>query len=149
MTDWQDQIEAALDACAGAFALAGYPGIRELLSVEYLPAPHRPTPLVPGRIAIYGFWWQGRWLKIGKVGHKSGPRFASHHYHTSASSTLAKSLVKELSTELPGLDPADPGAWICRNVSRVNITLPATVSPLHLSFLEAFLHLRLRPRYEG
>jgi len=42
-----------------------------------------------------------------------------------------------------------PGAWISAETHRVNILLSARREPELLALLEAFLHLRLRPRYEG
>ena len=41
------------------------------------------------------------------------------------------------------------GEWIERETSRVNILLPSTRGKKLLSLLEIFLHVRLRPKYEG
>lgn len=102
-------------------------------------------------MAVYGFWGDGRWLKIGKVGPNSNARYTSQHYIAgSALSTLAGSLAKDTAMNgVVGFDPRAPGVWIRASTHRVNILLPATRERALLSLLEAFLHLRLRPRYEG
>lgn len=116
VSDWEAHIEAVLDACVQALALAGRPLRRESFAVEDHAAPHRPVTLPPGRVAVYGFWWNGTWLKIGKNGGNSGPRFLSHQYHLTARSSLAKDSVM---CGLPGFDPANParGSGIPRSGS--------------------------------
>ncbi|WP_239492727.1 hypothetical protein [Luteitalea sp. TBR-22] len=49
---------------------------------------------------------------------------------------------------IAGFDPADAGAWIKSATHRVNILMPTSEPRELLALLEAFLHLRLRPRYE-
>jgi hypothetical protein len=47
-------------------------------------------------MGIYGFWHDGIWLKIGKVGPNSHARYVSQHYNArSAGSNLAASLRKD------------------------------------------------------
>ncbi|MEI9418090.1 hypothetical protein [Mesorhizobium sp. Cs1321R2N1] len=101
-------------------------------------------------MAIYGFWADGRWLKIGKVGANSHARYASQHYNPgSAPSTLAASLCgDEAMGAITGFDAALPGIWIKEHACRVNILMATDKPKEMLSLLEAFLHLRLRPRYE-
>jgi hypothetical protein len=48
-----------------------------------------------------------------------------------------------------GSDSLAVKKWMLASTSRVNILLPAFREFKLLSLLEAFLHLRLRPRYEG
>lgn len=152
MTAWRDDIDSAIAALLELAELAGDPISREDLLVEYLPAPHRPPTRLPaGKMAVYGFWGDGGWLKIGKVGPNSNARYTSQHYLAgSALSTLAGSLAKDPAMiGVTGFDPQAPGVWIKAATHRVNILLPAAREPALLSMLEAFLHLRLRPRYEG
>ena len=120
------------------------------LSAEFLPAPHRaPTRLPVGTMAVYAFWGDGGWLKVGKVGPNSNARYTSQHYSAgSALSTLAGSLTASRPADA-GFDPADCGAWIKSRTHRLNVLMPATRPRELLSLLEAFLHLRLRPRFEG
>lgn len=151
MGDWRAETEAAIEAFVRVAEFAGDPIPRSQLRVDLLPAPHSQPPSLPdGSMAVYAFSWHGEWLKVGKAGTRSGPRYVSHHYIMSAPSTLARSLAADprmLGVE--GFDPAAPSAWIRRETCRVNILMPASRDPKLLALLEAFLHLRLRPRYEG
>lgn len=152
MSTWSEEIDEALIAFATVADLAGDPVAENEIETEFLAAPHRPPPcLPPGKMAVYGFWWNGSWLKIGKAGPKSGARYTSQHYSLhSAQSTLAKSLANDSHIRtVAGFDPQNPGAWIKASTHRVNILLPSKRRKELLPLLEAFLHLRLRPRYEG
>jgi hypothetical protein len=142
---------SAITAFLAVAELAGDPLGRADIEVEFRDAPHhQPSSLPSDKMAVYGFWHGGAWLKIGKAGPKSGPRYISQHYHLAAPSTRAKSLAADPAMRgVPGFDPADPGAWIRANTCRLNILLPATRSRELLSLMEAFLRLRLRPSYEG
>lgn len=149
--DWRDEIENAVTAFLTVAELAGEPIPRPEIEIEYCPAPHRPPKRIPiGKVAVYGFWGDGMWLKIGKAGPNSNPRYISQHYTGSALSTLAGSLADDPHMlTVAGFDPKAIGDWIKASTYRVNILLPATRTPELLSLLEAFLHVRLRPRYEG
>ncbi len=51
---------------------------------------HRPASLPKGKMGIYMFLYDNKFLKIGKAGPKSNARFYSQHYNPkSARSTLA------------------------------------------------------------
>jgi hypothetical protein len=152
MNAWRDGVETAITAFLTVAELAGDPITRADLVIEYLAAPHRPPTRLPaGKMAVYGFWGDGGWLKVGKVGSNSNARYTSQHYNPgSAASTLAGSLVADAKMKtVAGFDPKAPGVWIKASTHRVNILLPASRQRELLSLLEAFLHLRLRPRYEG
>ena len=151
MTGWRADMKNAISDFLIVAELAGDPTSQSEFDIEYLAAPHHPGRLPAEKIAIYGFWGDGEWLKIGKAGAKSGARYTSHHYDASRSrSTLAGSLVADPNMVIvPGFDPQMPGEWIRQRTNRVNILLPATRRLELLSLLEAFLHVRLRPRYEG
>jgi hypothetical protein len=101
-------------------------------------------------MAVYAFWGDGEWLKIGKVGPNSGPRYTSQHYNpASANSNLAKSTLHCPSiSSHPAFRSDAPGDWIKSHCHRANLLLPATHSQELLSCLEVFLHLRLKPRFE-
>lgn len=148
---WRSSMADALRDFEQVAALAGEPIESGVLLSEFLPAPHQPPSRLPfGTMAIYGFCYDNDWLKIGKAGPRSGPRFTSHHYHSSAPSTLAKSLSGDpRMRELEGFDPLLSGDWIRQHTHRVNILLPSDRNRALLSLLEAFLHVRLKPRYEG
>lgn len=150
MNDWRNDIFEALCDFETVSRIAGEPIGDADFEVRYLHAPHRPGMLPFGWMAVYGFWRDGAWLKIGKAGPNSGPRFTSHHYNLSAPSSLARSLVNDPALAVEsGFDPLVPGEWIKANSCRVDILMPSHRPMELLSLLEAFLHLRLRPRYEG
>jgi len=148
---WQQDIEAAMRAFVEVSALAKMPLTNDCWKLEFSPSPHtRPTTLPAGKMAIYGFWGDGAWLKIGMAGSKSQARYTSQHYNAdSAPSTLSKSLLNDLHMEsVIGFERENPGEWIMSNCHRVNIIIPAHFGRLSLALLEAFLHARLKPRYE-
>jgi hypothetical protein len=152
MNAWSEDVETGIAAFFTVAALADDPISRADLVTEYLTAPHRPPTRLPaGKMAVYGFWGDGGWLKVGKVGPQSNARYTSQHYNLgSAQSTLAGSLAADPHMlTIAGFDPKAPGAWIKAASHRVNILMPDSRRRELLSLLEAFLHLRLRPRYEG
>jgi hypothetical protein len=152
MNNWRSEIEAALADFLTVTALAGHSLAAHDLEREYLPAPHRaPSRLPVGKMAVYCFWNSGLWLKVGKAGPNSQPRYTSQHYNpASASSTLAASLMRDTRMKsVDGFNNAVPGDWIKSSCCRVNVLVPACAGPGLLSLLEAFLHVRLKPLYEG
>lgn len=125
---------------------------RDQISVESLPAPHRPPSRLPaGKMAIYVFAYGDTTLKVGKAGSNSQARYISQHYNAgSAPSTLAASLLKR-STEIgvSGLDNASVSDWIKSETDRINFVVDSEVGIDGLSLLESFLHCRLKPAFEG
>lgn len=65
------------------------------MKVVYQPLNHKPLALPEGKMAVYTFVYNGnQFLKIGKAGPNSSPRYQSHHYYIDRGpSTLARSLV--------------------------------------------------------
>ena len=151
-TDYQVEIKGALDAFIKVSDLAGDPIALDEIDVEYLDAPHiQPSKIPAGKMAVYAFWWDGTWLKIGKVGPKSHARYTSQHYNPNSSrSNLAASLIKDSKMDtVAELNQQNPGVWIKASTCRINILLPSVRNRELLSLLESFLHVRLKPRYEG
>ena len=131
-------------------ALAGVSLPPAALSFETLPAPYKPPSALPsGKSAV--FVWNGRCLKVGKVGPKSQARFTSQHYSpASSNSNLAKSLVAgHGKLGLSGITESNVGAWIKTNVDRVNFLLNVESGISVLTLLESFLQCRLNPVFEG
>lgn len=151
MTDWKADISESIDAFFTVASLARSPLAADDVRVEFMSAPHKsPSRLPSGKMAVYGFWFNGEWLKIGMAGPNSNARYTSQHYNPhSAISTLAKSLQTD-PVMARRFDPntSAVGEWIRANCNRVNIFLDARQDRLLLAMLEAFLHLRLKPRYE-
>lgn len=151
MACWKTDVEDALKDFITVASLARTALQPEELLVEYLEAPHRPPRRLPsGKMAVYGFWHDGEWLKIGLAGPKSNARYKSQDYNpNSAGSNLAKSLMNDSRMSgIPDFNRSAPGDWIRSATCRVNILLDAKHDLLLLALLEAFLHLRLNPRYE-
>lgn len=146
--------KSAADLISDFYKVAKLSGIdlpADALSYELLLAPHLPPSSLPkGKIAVYVFSWNGKYLKVGKVGPKSQARFTSHHYNSkSSNSNLSKSLLKASEDMNIAVTDETVGGWLKGNVDRVNFLLDDKYGMMTLSLLEAFLHCRLRPRFEG
>lgn len=150
MSEWRTEIIGAIEDFLSAAEIAGKKLNHSDFEIEYLEAPHRsPSNLPKGKMAIYGFWYDGKWLKIGRVGPKSNARYTNQHYNPNGGrSTLAKSLLNDSSIWNGRVQPENIGEWIKNNTNRVNILLDSKHGLILLAFLEAFLHLRSEPRYE-
>lgn len=133
--------------------IAGNPTEEADLELEILTDPHKPSALPKGKMAVYGFHYNGVWLKVGKAGPNSKARYLSQHYHPkSSSSNLAKSIIqdaKRWKNIISDDDKKDMSSWMKSNLVRFNILLDASHPKELLSFLEAYLHLKLKPVYEG
>ena len=117
---------------------------------QILHKPHKAKTLPRNYMAVYSFFLDGRALKVGKVGPNSGPRFLSQHYTGSAKSTLRGSLLTNSARiGVAGLSPHNVADWIRINTDRVDLLIPADAGVAFLSLLEAFLHVRWNPVFEG
>lgn len=113
-------------------------------------APHKSSTLPVGRMAVYSFIYQDRFLKIGKAGSNSNARFNSQHYDPKNSqSNLAKSLLNDPQLVELNLDATNIKEWIKTNTRRIDFLVDATLGIFVLNLIEAFLHLKYRPKYEG
>jgi hypothetical protein len=149
---WQSEMNEALTDFIHVARFARYELSAQDLNREYCSAPHCPPKALPkGKMAIYGFWGDGSWLKIGKAGPRSQARYIGQHYNPKSSgSNLARSLAQDSrASSLANFDQQAPGNWIRGSCHRVNILVDAGRGGPLLSLLEAFLHARLKPRYEG
>ena len=132
--------------------LAGVRVPDNALSVETLPAPHRPPTALPkGKVAVYVFVWKEQCLKVGKVGPNSQARYTSQHYLPSSSnSNLAKSIPSARDRlGLAAVSESNVGSRIKANVDRLNFLLDAGCGVPVLTLLESFQQCRLRPMFEG
>ena len=121
------------------------------ITIEELKAPHHPTGLPVGSMAVYVFSWNGKALKVGKVGANSDPRYRSQHYNPkSAASTLAASILKDTApVGDPAIDIDSVGSWIRENTDRTNYILKAETGIQVLTLLESYLQCLLKPAYKG
>jgi len=123
----------------------------EQISIENRGVPHEPVNLPKGKMGVYTFFLNEQCLKIGKTNSKT--RFKNHHYNpTSTDSNLAKSLLKEhtgIHIPCESLNKENIGAWIKKNTKRIDVLLDESLGVFVLNFLEAYLQLRYKPKYEG
>ena len=146
--DIQAKIDNSIRDFIKACKLANYQ--ISLLDIEanYLQAPHSPSKLPKGRMAVYIFIYESEILKIGLVGPKSNARYSSQHYNPNSSqSNLAKSILKD-SKFADNINEDNINSWMKTNLTRVNILISEDKGMPMLRFLEAFLHLIFNPRYE-
>lgn len=112
--------------------------------------PHQPKSLPAGTMGVYTFWYDGESLKIGKAGPNSNARFLSQHYNPrSAKSNLAASLLLDTRMKDKGIDEDNVGNWIKNNCRRVDILLDLDLGIFALELIEAVLHYKYEPTYEG
>ena len=101
-------------------------------------------------MAVYTFNYKGNFLKIGKAGPKSKARFVSQHYNSkSAASTLAASILSDIDMKYQGITAENVGDWIKCNCRRIDILIPADMGIFTLELIEAALHYKYEPKYEG
>lgn len=152
MSTFEDFISGAISDFRKVAALADAEFIADSITVEITPKPHKaPTMLPTGKIAVYAFFLNGQALKVGKVGQKSAARYTSQHYNPlSANSNLARSILTNAAkVGATDIDSTSVGEWIRKHTDRVNVLMPATVGLPILSLLEAYLHVRWKPMFEG
>ena len=121
----------------------------QLAILEFCNAPHKPPkPLSDGQRAVYLFFRDQEWLRIGQTGYPQ--RFTSQHYGVNrAGSNFAKD-VWENRVELKfNGNEQKVGDWIKRNCGRANVRLPCQWPESLSLLLESYLHYRLKPRFEG
>ncbi|MGQ9570958.1 MAG: hypothetical protein ACUVUQ_08990 [Thermodesulfovibrionales bacterium] len=120
------------------------------ISIQVLGCPHKPQGLPKGKMAIYAFKFNERFLKIGKAGPNSDARFRSQPYNPKSSqSNLAKSILNDTDMQDYKLNEKNIKDWIKNHVERIDIILDESLGIFVLNFLEAFLHCKLKPKYEG
>ena len=109
-----------------------------------------PPQLPSGKMGIYMFLYEGKFLKIGKAGKNSKSRYTSQHYNPNrANSTLAKSLLNDPDMPTHNLSEKELEKWIKNECYRINILIDADLGPLALGLVEAILHYKYKPKYEG
>jgi hypothetical protein len=118
------------------------------LVTQFQSGPHiRPSPLKNER-GVYLFFQNQVWLRIGQTGYS--PRFTSQHYGTKrAGSTFAADIwANRLEFGFAG-DETQIGTWIMGNFGRANVRISNDPDGFISRLLEAYLHLHLKPRFEG
>jgi hypothetical protein len=143
-------IRSVLSDFQQTLPLAGIDANSVQLDVQDRGCPHIPSALPRGKMAVYIFVVGDRVLKVGKVGPNSNARFQTHHYVPSSSgSNLAKSLLDDETSDCHDISADEIGSWMRKNLHRIDVLLSAHLGVAVLAYLEAFLHCRLSPAYEG
>jgi hypothetical protein len=148
---WDQEIHDACVHFVAVAALSGQPLTLADISIELREAPHRaPMALPKGKMAVYGFWGDGVWLKIGMVGPNSNARYTYQHYTGKALSSLYGQLTQDAAMQKnAAFTNLGPKNWILTHCHRANLLLDTRHGRPMRVLLEAFLHARLKPRYEG
>ena len=111
--------------------------------------PHKTKILPNGKMAVYLFFLGNDCLKIGKVGPNSNARYNSQHYNPKDSkSNLANSILSDNSFP-EKINDNEIGNWIKNNIQRINVLIDENVGIFALNFIEAYLQLVFKPKYEG
>ena len=120
------------------------------IEIENRGCPHKPPSMLPENYAaVYSFIYDGEFLKIGKANKKSNARYISHHYGFNAPSTLAKSICKDARMQTFGINAGNVREWIMQNTQRIDILIKCENSEWATNLIEAILHYKYMPRYEG
>jgi hypothetical protein len=132
------------------FMAVDYPIPKDKFVVLDRGVPHQAETLPRRKMGIYTFAFNDYFLKIGKAGEKSGPRFTYQHYKPhSAQSTLAASILSDPEMQQYNISVENIEPWMKSNLRRIDIFFDADLGPLVLSLAETSLHLKYQPKYEG
>ena len=142
------QIAECIKNC---FIAIGHPIDFDKITIIDRGHPHiSPCSLPNGKMAVYMFVYEGEFLKIGKVGPNSNARYTNQHYNPkSAGSNLAKSILLDSEMMNKGIDNENVGEWIKCNCRRIDIELDVELGVFTLELIEALLHYKYTPKYEG
>lgn len=128
----------------------GKPIKKEKYRIVDRGVPHHPQTLPFMEMGIYVFLYMDKFLKIGKAGANSNARFLSQHYNPkSAQSTLARSILYDPDMQNRGITENNVGIWIKNNCRRIDILLHVDLGIFSLELIEAALHFKYEPLYEG
>jgi hypothetical protein len=150
---------------AGAASACAVPGWPCVVQTEVIRAPQGRQPVLPvGSGAVYVFALSaeagrrapagpGAVLKVGRVGANSGARFSSQHYsHTSAGSSLAKSLLRYRVMwpwlGIESLDASTVKSWMLQNLDRAHFFVPGEHREV-IAELEVYVRARVGSVFEG
>ena len=133
-----------------ASTVVGKPMIEGIdFDIVYQPLNHKPLQLPPGKMAVYTFYYNNQFLKIGQANIRSNARYQSQHYSVkSARSTLAKSILNDSSMK-DIVGSVDIKKWICTNCERFDVIIDGEKhDKMTLNFVEGLLHYCYKPKYE-
>ncbi|WP_092639280.1 hypothetical protein [Acetanaerobacterium elongatum] len=145
--DYINEIDTLIQEVSSAI---GKPISREKYEIVDRGLPHIPPSRLPAeKMAVYMFLLGDEFLKIGKANNRSNARFCSQHYGLNAPSTLAKSLLEDSEMSNSKIVPSNIKDWIKTNCRRIDIIIDADLGVFTLELIEAIMHYKYEPRYEG
>src|SRR5699024_9368947 len=110
--------------------------------------PHKSKSLPIGMMGVYSFWYNDRFLEIGKAGSKRGPRFLSQHYNPkSAQSTLAASILRDPDMLQFGITEENVGVGIKENCRWIDNLVNVELGIIKWGLIDAVLHYKYEPKY--
>lgn len=131
-------------------SVLGKPIDKERYEIIDRGIPHQPKTLSFNKMGIYTFYYEDKFMKIGKAGVNSKARFLSQHYNPkSAKSNLAASILLDTRMQGKGIDEYNVGDWIKNNCRRIDILLDSDLGIFTLGLIESALHYKYEPIYEG
>lgn len=143
----KEEIYAVIESITNAL---GKPLDRGSYEVKDRGVPHIPERLRINKRAVYMFCYNGIFLKIGKVNPLSKNRYYEHHYrYNGANSTLAKSIIDDENVKIDNVNEKNIGEWIKSNCQRIDIIIDDQIDIFTLNLIEAALHFKYKPIYEG
>ena len=149
-----DEIKYAMEYVEEITKKLGDVITKEDYYIEDMGCPHKqPAQLPRGYAAIYMFALgnenEYEFLKIGKANAKSEARFTSQHYGFSAPSTLAKSICADKEFQNKGITIDNVKEWMLKNLRRINICIKTSCGMKATELVEAVMHYKFNPRFEG
>lgn len=144
-----DEIIKIMQDVESLSSLLGYPIDSSDYFIEDLGCPHEPSNLKSGYGAVYMFFYNSQALKIGKANANTRNRFKYQHYGFKAPSTLAKSVCADEQFKALGVNQENVRDWLKNNTRRINIQITGKDIEAVTELVEAILHYKFRPRYEG
>ncbi len=144
-----DEVTTVMKQIETLSVTLGHPILSTDYYVEDLGCKHQwPKQLPKGYIAVYFFFEGDVALKIGKANAKSKARFTSQHYRINTTkSTLAKSLMNDSDRHFD--DAGEVKNWMLNNLQRINVLIKEDKGKAATELVEAIMHYRFRPTYEG
>lgn len=138
-----------IELIENASELAGNKLNKDDFEILLLDTKHTPPKLPDGKMAVYSYVYNGRFLKVGQANINSGARYKYTHYKFSkVKSSLPNSLLND--PEMKNIvDFNDINSWIRNNCKRVDVILDGKLGKFTLNLIEGLLHYKYKPKYEG
>ena len=115
--------------------------------IIYQPLKHKPVSLQKGKIAVYTFYYNGDFLKIGQSVDNS--RYQSNHYTECKGQIRLANSIKADQKMMAVVGNSRIDDWIKNNCERYDVLIDASKhDKMTLNFVEGLLHYYYKPKYE-